>query len=76
MTIAWQSVDIRKPPHGAIVIVRRPSGYTRVPWEILTAKYDPEYRPLQSWVCIDGSNITESGSEPTHWAFEDSLEGN
>lgn len=57
----------RLPAAGDIVIAIREATVSSVRFELLTARYDPEYRHLNPWRMIDGDAVTDSGNEVLGW---------
>ena len=51
------------------VLVLRKSGYISCRFEILTARYMPDYRPLSPWQDISNDSITDSGSDALAWRY-------
>lgn len=61
------AVDERTPPDDTPVLVVRHSGYTSCEYEVLTAKYMPDYRPHNPWQTLHNDAVTDSGNEVIGW---------
>ena len=57
----------RLPAAGKVVIAIREATVSSVRFELLTARYDPEYRRFHPWRMIDGDAVTDSGNEVIGW---------
>jgi hypothetical protein len=57
----------RLPAACKVVIAIRAATVSSVRFELLTARYDPEYRRLHPWRTIDGDAVTDSGNEVIGW---------
>lgn len=61
----------KTPPFGSFrdtpILAIRLSGYTTSKYEILTVKYDPEYRPKQPWITLANDSVTDSGGAILGW---------
>lgn len=61
------SVDERTPRNSKPVLGIRRSAYNSCNFEVLTVRYDAEYRPLSPWVDISNDSVTDSGNEILGW---------
>lgn len=68
----WRPVS-KPPPVRVVVLIARKSGYITAEWEIMSAVYDPEYRPRNPWLTIGGDGISDSGDKPAFWCYADDL---
>ena len=51
------------PPDTRPVLALRPSSYSCCQYEIVTARYMPDYRPLAPWRDLSGDDLADSGSD-------------
>ncbi|WP_066528923.1 MULTISPECIES: hypothetical protein [Erythrobacter] len=51
------------PPNTRPVLALRPSFYSCCQYEIVTARYMPDYRPLAPWRDLSGDDLADSGSD-------------
>lgn len=56
------------------VLVLRPSSYNCCEFEVVTARYMPDYRPRSPWRDISGDAISDSGSgDVVAWCYADAI---
>lgn len=55
------------PPVDSLVLAIRISGYRGAEFEILTARFMPEYRPNSPWRQIDMDSVHDSGAPVLGW---------
>ena len=56
------------------VLALRPSSYNCCQYEVITARYMPNYRPNSPWRDISGDAISDSGSDQIlGWCYADAL---
>ena len=55
------------------VLALRRSGYTCAEFEVLTARYMPNYRPQNPWQTIGCDAVTDSGEPVLAWRSADEL---
>jgi hypothetical protein len=67
------SVADALPADGRPVLALRRSGYNCCGFEVLTARYMPEYRPFSPWRDISGDAVSDSGSAILAWMYADAL---
>jgi hypothetical protein len=58
-------------PRNRWLLLRGPSGLSRVPHRYIVAKHDAEYRPLQPWVDLNHNSVLDGGEMLTEWTFLD-----
>ncbi len=62
------------PPDTRPVLALRPSSYGCCRYEIITARYMPDYRPLAPWRDLSGDDLADSGSDQVlAWAHADAI---
>lgn len=64
-------VDQAVPSHDRPVLAIRRSGYVSANFEILTARFMPDYRPLSPWRDISNDSVHDSGGEILGWREAD-----
>lgn len=64
-------VAVALPENDRPVLVIREAGYVSAKFEVLTARYQPDYRPRNPWCTISNDAVTDSGSEVLGWAEAD-----
>jgi hypothetical protein len=57
----WRVIPHEMPPIGVYVEALRLSGYTTIKFEVVTAKYDPDYK---GWTDVGNNRLTDSGANP------------
>lgn len=56
------------------VLALRPSSYVCCQYEVITARYMPDYRPHSPWRDISGDAIGDSGSDQIiAWCYADAI---
>jgi hypothetical protein len=55
------------PTDNRPVLAIRQSSSNKCNYELITAVYDPEFRPLDPWVDINGNSILDSGHRVMGW---------
>jgi hypothetical protein len=56
------------------VLALRPSSYNCCQYEVITARYMPDYRPRSPWRDISGDAIGDSGSDQVIvWCYADAI---
>ncbi len=77
MTIAlpegYTSVEDSLPENDRPVLAIRESDYITCEFEVLTARYMPDYRPHSPWRDIGNDAVSDSGREILGWAYADEL---
>lgn len=75
MTIAlpegFTPVTNALPKEDRPVLAIRESHYVSAKFELVTARYQPTYRPLAPWRDIGGDAITDRGAEVLGWRYAD-----
>lgn len=64
-------VDQALPDEDRPVLAIRKAGYISAKFEVITARYQPTYRPLSPWRDISNDSVTDSGSEVLGWRYAD-----
>ena len=65
--VEWIPVGHDLPKNEDPVLIIRPSGYLSSHYEVLTARYQPNFRPSAPWRDVAGDAITDSGLAPMAW---------
>lgn len=61
-------VSVDYPPQDdKPVLAIRLSGYTSAKYELVTARYQPDFRPLDPWRDLGGDSIRDSGGPILGW---------
>ncbi|PJG49639.1 hypothetical protein CAF53_02475 [Sphingobium sp. LB126] len=63
----FTSVLSALPENDEPVLAIRSSGYVCATFELLTARYMPDYRPRSPWRDISGDAVSDSGSDILAW---------
>ena len=62
------------PPDTRPVLALRPSSYNCCQYEIVNARYVPDYRPLAPWRDQTGGSLAASGPDRVlFWAYADAI---
>lgn len=64
-------VDQDLPTEDRPVLAIRRSGYISATFEVVTARYQPTYRPRMPWRDLSGDCITDDGTEVLGWRYAD-----
>lgn len=62
-------VTERQPETEAPVLAIRRSGYVCCDFDVLTARYQPNYRPKSPWRDISGDSVRDSGEPILGWRW-------
>lgn len=63
-------VTDRQPESEAPVLAIRRSGYVCSSYELITARFQPDYRPKSPWRDLSGSSVRDSGEPILAWRWE------
>lgn len=55
------------PLDGTYIILFGNSGYSTTPYRCAVCRYDPRYRPLDSWVTHSNDLFSDGGGSPIGW---------
>ena len=62
----WTHVDDGLPNDREVVLVIRPAGYTSARFEVLTARWYPDYA-LAPWRTLGNDSIRDDGEDAVGW---------
>jgi hypothetical protein len=66
-TLVTEGLPISETP---VIAIRR-TGYTSPTYEVITARYQPSYRPNSPWRMLGSASVHDSGEPVLAWRYAD-----
>lgn len=64
-------IDESLPTEDRAVLAIRKSGYISAGFEVVTARYQPTYRPRLPWRDLSGDSVMDDGTDILGWRYAD-----